>query len=129
MYSTAPCNLTFSYNPLFNNDLAKFYENVFLWIIIWWKWYIYCCHLLNCCFKMICLVLFKSLRKCKRPNKGNFMLKSNSNKIIMSGGGGWGDNIILLWIRIQRNNFLFYVSFVSTIFSTYVEDFRRFLTN
>ena len=38
------------------------------------------------------IVLFKSLRNCKRGNKGKFTLKSNSNKIMLSGGGG---NIIL----------------------------------
>ena len=33
-------------------------------------------------------IIFKSLRNCKRRNKGNFMLKSNSNKIMLCGGGG-----------------------------------------
>ena len=33
------------------------------------------------------IVLFKSLKSCKRRNKGNFMLKSNSNKILLCGGG------------------------------------------
>ena len=32
------------------------------------------------------IVLFKSLRNSKRRNKGNFMSKSNSNKLF--GGGG-----------------------------------------
>ena len=32
------------------------------------------------------IVLFKSLRKYKRLNKGNFTLKSNSNKITLCGG-------------------------------------------
>ena len=32
------------------------------------------------------IVLFKSLRNCKRCNKGNFMLKSNSNKKMLWGG-------------------------------------------
>ena len=31
---------------------------------------------------------FKSLRNCKRRNKGNFTLKSNSNQIMLCGGGG-----------------------------------------
>ena len=37
----------------------------------------------------ICLliVLFKSLRNCKSRKKGNCMLKSNSNKIMLCGGG------------------------------------------
>ena len=30
----------------------------------------------------------KSLRNSKRPNKGNFTSKSNSNKIKLFGGGG-----------------------------------------
>ena len=34
------------------------------------------------------IVLLKSLINCKRCNKGNFALKSNSNKIMMCGGGG-----------------------------------------
>ena len=34
------------------------------------------------------LVLFKSLRNCKRRIKGNFTLMSNSNKIMLCGGGG-----------------------------------------
>ena len=34
------------------------------------------------------IVLFKSVRNCKRCNKGNLMLKSNSNKIRLCGGGG-----------------------------------------
>ena len=37
---------------------------------------------------MVCkTVLFKSLKNCKRRNKGNFTLKSNSNKIKLFGGG------------------------------------------
>ena len=32
------------------------------------------------------IVLFKSIRKCKRRNKGNFTSKSNSNKIMLCGG-------------------------------------------
>ena len=51
------------------------------------------------------IVLFKSLRNCKRRNKGNFTAKSNSNKIKLCGGG---DNIVLFQIRFQRNNFIFY---------------------
>ena len=51
-----------------------------------------------------CIVLFKSLRNSKRHNKGNFMSKSNSNKIKLCGGGG---NIILFWKRFQRYNFFF----------------------
>jgi hypothetical protein len=31
------------------------------------------------------IVLFESLRNCKRRNKGNFTLKSNSNNIMMCG--------------------------------------------
>ena len=31
-------------------------------------------------------IIFKSLRNCKRRNKGNFT--SNSNKIMLCGGGG-----------------------------------------
>ena len=31
---------------------------------------------------------FKSIRNCKRHNKGNFTSKSNSNKIMLYGGGG-----------------------------------------
>ena len=39
----------------------------------------------ECCeFK---IVLFKSLRNCKRRNKGNFASKYNSNKIKLCGGG------------------------------------------
>ena len=38
--------------------------------------------------KDVAIVLFKSLRNCKRRNKGNFMLKSNSKKIKLCGGGG-----------------------------------------
>ena len=34
------------------------------------------------------IVLFQSLRNCKRRKKGNFMLKYNSNKIMLCGGGG-----------------------------------------
>ena len=34
------------------------------------------------------IVLFKSFRNSKRRNKGNFMSKSNSNKIKLCGGGG-----------------------------------------
>ena len=34
------------------------------------------------------IVLFKSLTHCKRRNKGNFTLKSNSNKIMLCEGGG-----------------------------------------
>ena len=34
------------------------------------------------------MVLFKSLGNFKRRNKGNFTLKSNSNKIMLCGGGG-----------------------------------------
>ena len=34
------------------------------------------------------IVLFNSLRNSKRRNKGNFMSKSNSNKIKLCGGGG-----------------------------------------
>ena len=34
------------------------------------------------------IVLFKSIRKCKRRNKGNFTSKSNSNKIKLCRGGG-----------------------------------------
>ena len=33
-------------------------------------------------------ITFDTLRNCKRRNKGNFMLKSNSNKIMLCGGGG-----------------------------------------
>ena len=32
------------------------------------------------------IVLFKSPRNCKRCDKGNFTLKSNSNKIMLGGG-------------------------------------------
>ena len=32
------------------------------------------------------IVFFKSLRNCKRRNKGIFTLKSNSNKIMLNGG-------------------------------------------
>ena len=38
--------------------------------------------------KNLPVVLFKSLRKCKRHNKGNFALKSNSNKRMLCGGEG-----------------------------------------
>ena len=38
--------------------------------------------------KRLTLVLFKSLRNCKRRNKGNFTSKSNSNKIMLCRGGG-----------------------------------------
>ena len=33
------------------------------------------------------VLLFKSLKKCKRRNKGNFTLKSNEDKIMLC---GWG---------------------------------------
>ena len=33
-------------------------------------------------------VLFESLKDCKRRNIGHFMLKSNSNKIMLCGGEG-----------------------------------------
>ena len=50
------------------------------------------------------IVLFKSLRNSKRCNKGNFTLKSNSNKIMLCGGGG---QPYLVLIRLQRNIFIF----------------------
>ena len=37
-----------------------------------------------------------SLRNIKRRNKGNFTLKSNSNKIKLCGGGGGGQNYLAL---------------------------------
>ena len=43
---------------------------------------------MNMTFRYQKIVLFKSLRNGKRCNKGNFMLKSNSNKIMLCGGGG-----------------------------------------
>ena len=39
-------------------------------------------------FKQQQIKLFKLLRKYKRRNKGNFMLKSLSNKIMLCGDGG-----------------------------------------
>ena len=36
--------------------------------------------------KDVTIVLFKSLRNCKRRNKGNFMSKSNANKIMLCRG-------------------------------------------
>ena len=36
----------------------------------------------------ITIVLFESLKNCKRRKKGNFTSKSNSNKIKLCGGGG-----------------------------------------
>ena len=44
------------------------------------------------------LVILKSLRNFKRRNKGNFMLKSNSNKIIWICGGG--EQHYLVFIKI-----------------------------
>ena len=38
--------------------------------------------------KKLKIVLFKSLRKSKRRNEGNFTLKSNWNKIMLCGVGG-----------------------------------------
>ena len=38
--------------------------------------------------KLTKILLFKSLRNCTRCNKGNFTLKSNSNKIMLCGGEG-----------------------------------------
>jgi hypothetical protein len=40
------------------------------------------------------IVLFKSLRNCKRRNNRNFMLKSNSNKIML--WGSWGQHYLVL---------------------------------
>ena len=40
------------------------------------------------------IVFFMSLRNCKRRNKGNFMLKSNSNKIMLC-WGGWQHYLVL----------------------------------
>ena len=40
--------------------------------------------------KNLRIVIFKSLRNCIRPNKGNFTLKFNSNKIMMCVGVGGG---------------------------------------
>ena len=34
------------------------------------------------------IVLFKSVRSCKRRNKGNFTLKYNLYNIMLCGGGG-----------------------------------------
>ena len=46
--------------------------------------------------------VFMSLRKCKRRNKGNFTLKSNSNKIMVCGGSN-----ILFLSRFKLDNFIF----------------------
>ena len=37
---------------------------------------------------IIMIILFKLHRNCKRHNKENFMLKSNSNKLMLCRGGG-----------------------------------------
>ena len=34
------------------------------------------------------IVLFKSLRNCKKRNRGNITLKSNPNKMMLCWGGG-----------------------------------------
>ena len=70
------------------------------------------------------LVLFKSLRNCIRRNKGNFTLKSNSNKIMLCGGEGQNDlllnyvdfNIIISFVK-YLNNFLilFHTDLVRTV--------------
>ena len=39
-------------------------------------------------FSLYIIVHFKSLRNCKRRNKGYFTLKTNSNKIVFFGSGG-----------------------------------------
>ena len=53
----------------------------------------------------------------KKTKKGNFMLKSNSNKIILSRGGG---KIIFFQIRFKRYSFLrlfiFFLSELNNIF-------------
>ena len=60
--------------------------------------YLYFCNNLTS-YQSICLgyipklVLLKSLRNCKRRNKGNFVLNSNSNKKMLC--GSVGGNIIL----------------------------------
>ena len=59
------------------------------------------------------IVPFKSLRNCKRRKKGNFTLKSNSNKIIMCGGAG-DLNVIIsffksLWNFLSELNNIFHV--------------------
>ena len=67
------------------------------------------------------IILFKSLRNCKRRNKRNFTLWSNSNKLMLCGG-------ILFQITYQRNNFIFLVSLqllrdLNNIF--HVKDLKR----
>ena len=50
-----------------------------------------CCQnekMLACQKNILKIVLFKSLKNSKRRNEGNFMSKSNSNKIKLCGGGG-----------------------------------------
>ena len=39
------------------------------------------------------IVLFKSLKNCKRRNKGTFKLKSNSNNIMLC--DGWGQHYLV----------------------------------
>ena len=41
------------------------------------------------------IVIFKSLRNSKRRNKGNFMSKSNSNKMKLCRGGGRQHYLVL----------------------------------
>ena len=45
------------------------------------------------------IVPFKSHTICKRRNKGNLTLKSNSNKIMLCGAGPWGQHY-LIWKKI-----------------------------
>ena len=60
------------------------------------------------------LVLFKSLGYCKRRKKGNIMLKSTSNKIMLC---GVGSQQYLFFTRFKRNNFI------------YLKDLKRFTFN
>ena len=51
------------------------------------------------------IVLFKSLKNCKRRNKRNFMFKFNSNKIMLCGGGEQ-----YYFVQFQRKIFIFKIS-------------------
>ena len=53
------------------------------------------------------IVLFKSLRKYKKRNKGSFKLKPNSNEIMLCGGGG---QHYLVLNKISTYYLIFYVS-------------------
>ena len=71
------------------------------------------------------IVLFKSLGKCKGLNKGNFTLKSNSNKIMLCGSGG-KHYLLLNKISTEQFHFLgFLLGELNNIF--HVKDLKDLL--